>query len=86
MERERECVYQDFYDVDQRYREEKIAHSIECNSARTDFLMADINTALLEMKGEIKAMNARITNITWTVTLAIIVIGIFLTILLIKAH
>ena len=83
---EAEYVYKNVYDVDQKRMEEKIAHSIERNAARTDFLMADINTALLEMKGEIKAMNARITNITWTVTLAIILIGIFLTILLIKSH
>ena len=78
---ELECLYQDFYDVDQRYREEKTAHSIECNALKVDFSIARVENILSEMKDEIREMNARITNMGWTITLAISIVGIVLALL-----
>ncbi len=83
---ERECIYKDFYDVDQRYREEKMKNLIERerNSMQIEFLTADVKAALSEMKAEIKAANNKITQFAFIIMLSVIAVGAVLSVLIIK--
>lgn len=83
---ERECIYKDFYDVDQRYREEKMKNLIERerNSMQIEFLTADVKAALSEMKAEIKAVNTKITQFAFIIMLSVIAVGAVLSVLIIK--
>lgn len=81
---ERECIYKDFYDVDQRYREEKMKNLIERNFTQNEFLTADVKAALSEMKAEIKAVNNKITQFAFIIMLTVIAVGAVLSVLIIK--
>ncbi|MBQ7559382.1 MAG: hypothetical protein IJT20_03950 [Synergistaceae bacterium] len=41
--------------------------------------MANVNAMLAEMRGDLKAMNARLTNMGWTIILAVALMGLILT-------
>lgn len=73
-----EFVHKNVYELEKRRLEERMEHSIERNDMRTDYFMANVNAMLAEMRGDLKAMNARLTNMGWTITLAISIVGIVL--------
>ena len=79
-----EFVYKNIYEVDQRRLEEKIDHAVERNDTRTDYLMASVNATLSEIKGELTAMKATISNMGWTITLAIGILGIVIAVVGLK--
>lgn len=74
-----EYVYKNVYDGEIRRIDEKIENAITRMESKSDAYMARVDGAIAEMRGEIKAMNARITNMGWTITLAVAVMGLVLT-------
>ena len=74
-----EFVHKNVYELEKRRLEERMEHSIERNDARTDYFMANVNAMLAEMRGDLKAMNARLTNMGWTIILAVALMGLILT-------
>ena len=73
---ESEYVYKNVYEVDQRRIEEKFEKAVEHNDMRTDYFMARVDSALSEMRGDLKAMNAKLSGLTWSVNLLLAVTGI----------
>ena len=79
-----EYVYKSVYDVEQRRMEERMEHLIELNNIRNNSSMVGIDTLLSNILGELKAMNTGISRACWTVTFAVLLVGVFLAVLIIK--
>jgi len=83
---ERECVYKDFYDVEIRRVDEKIENAITRMEAKSDAYMARVEGAIAQMRGEIsemrgdvKAISSQVSNMGWTITLTVTLMGLALT-------
>ena len=73
---ESEYVYKNVYDVEIRRIDEKIENAVLRMEARSDAYMARVDGAIAEMRGDIKAMNAKLSGLTWAVNLLLTVTGI----------